>query len=57
MEEKKICPFNSKPCMKNMCALFNGEIGQCEFKDMSRFIGECFDDLAEKIERNGEGSA
>lgn len=49
MEEKKICPFNMKPCMEKMCVLFDVEIGQCEFKDMSRFIGECFNDMEKAV--------
>lgn len=49
MEEKKICPFNMKPCMEKMCVLFDIEIGQCEFKDMSRFVGECFNDMEKAV--------
>ena len=52
MEEskKKICPFNSSPCMEGECALFDDEIAQCEFRDLSRFIGECMNDLIKSIE-------
>ncbi|MBP3272583.1 MAG: hypothetical protein J6M17_10230 [Ruminococcus sp.] len=52
MEEskKKICPFNSSLCMEGECALFDDEIAQCEFKDLAKYIGECFTDLMQKIE-------
>ncbi len=52
MEEskKKICPFNSSPCMEGKCALFDDEIAQCEFRHLSRFIGECTNDLIKSME-------
>ena len=53
MKDKKICPFNMKPCMEEECALFSTEIWQCEFKDISRFIGECFNGI-EKVVKNKE---
>lgn len=45
MEEKKICPFSSKPCMEKQCVLFDDIIWQCEFKGITDFIRDCFDDL------------
>lgn len=50
MKEQKKCPFNLNPCMGKECVLFDSEIGQCEFKDMNRFIGECFTELVKAIE-------
>ena len=50
LQEKKICPFNTEPCMEKKCALFDSEIWQCEFKNMTRFIGECFNEISEKME-------
>lgn len=48
-DENKICPFNSMPCMKKKCALFDDMSWQCEFKGITDFIRECFDDLIESI--------
>lgn len=45
MKEKKICPFNTQTCMEEKCVLFDDEIWQCEFKNMTQFIGECFTEL------------
>lgn len=50
MKEKKKCPFNLTPCMEKECVLFDSEIGQCEFKDMSKFIGECFNEIVKAVE-------
>ena len=49
-KNEKICPFNLNPCMGEECVLFDSEVGQCEFKDMNRFIGECFTELVKAIE-------
>lgn len=47
MKTKK-CPFNNgEQCMKEECVLFDEEILQCEFKGISKFIGECFTDLSD----------
>lgn len=54
MKEKKICPFNTQPCMEKKCVLFDEEIWQCEFKNMTQFIGECFTELTDRIGEVGE---
>ena len=45
----KKCPFNCKECMEENCRLYDEESETCEFEGMSRFIGECFNDLIEEI--------
>ena len=50
MKEKKKCPFNLTPCMEKECVLFDSEVGQCEFKDMSKFIGECINEIVKAVE-------
>lgn len=49
-KNEKICPFCKEPCMKKDCMMFDDEVGQCEFKDLSKFIGECVNDLIKTIE-------
>ena len=53
LKEKKSCPFNTKPCMEKKCALLDSEIWQCEFKNLTCFIGECFNEISEKMEKWG----
>lgn len=53
MEIKK-CPFNNNPCMEKSCVLFDSEIAQCEFKDLTRYIGECFNELIQKMEQKDD---
>lgn len=51
----KNCPFNNgKPCMKEDCVLFDEEIAQCEFKNLAKFIGECFDEYQDTVYEKGE---
>lgn len=52
--EIRNCPFNNNPCMKKSCVLFDDEIDQCEFKDLTRYIGECFTELIQKIEEKND---
>lgn len=48
----KKCPFNCKECMEEECRLYDEETEMCEFECMSKFIGECFNDLIKAVENN-----
>lgn len=54
MKEKKICPFNTQPCMEKKCVLFDEELLECEFKNLSIFIGECFNHVIRTIEERND---
>lgn len=50
ISKNKKCPFNCKECMEEDCRLYDEESEMCEFENMSKFIGECFDDLIKVVD-------
>ena len=46
MEEKKICPFNMRPCMKADCVFFDAPSDVCELKG----TGDLLFDILKKLE-------